>query len=303
MSDLVSLDEFFKKFPDEKSATAFVEKWFWPNGVVCPYCGSAHISTCKKSSPMPYRCKECRKHFSVRIGTIFSESKLPLQKWLLAMYLLTSCKKGISSVYLAHQLGCTQKTAWFLAHRIRETWEINSPKLFGIVEVDEAYIGGKEANKHSSKKINKGRGVVGKTPVVGIKCRDGRVKTVIVEAANSANLTKTIEDNVLYRSKVYTDQNTAYNSLQNYYHETVNHNIGEYARGIISTNGIESYWAILKRGYYGIYHYWSVKHLHRYINEFQERFNMKNLSGIDKIINSIKRTLNKRLKYRDLINV
>jgi len=303
MSDTVSLTEFFKRFPDEKSAVAFIESRFWPEGPFCPHCGSPHYSVCKKSSPMPYRCKNCRKHFSIRIGTIFNESRLPLQKWLLAVYILINCKKGVSSVYLAEQLGCTQKTAWFLAHRIRETLITDSQKLFGIVEVDEAYIGGKESNKHESKK-KEGRhlirGTVNKSPVVGIKQRDGKIKTIVIEVANADNLIKVIDENVIPGTKVYTDQNSCYNSLEKYYHESVNHSLGEYSRGVVHTNGIESYWAILKRGYYGIYHFWSIQHLHRYISEFEERFNMRKLTGIEKIGLSIKRAFNKRLTYKDL---
>jgi len=176
--------------------------------------------------------------------------------------------------------------------------------LFGIVEVNEAYIGGKETNKHESKKKNtkhKMTGGAGKLPIVGIKCRDGRIKTMVIEAATSENLIKMIEDNIIAGTKVYTDQNSAYNSLQKYYHETVKHSFGEYSRGIVHTNGIESYWAILKRGYYGIYIFWSTKHLPRYINEFQEWFNMKKLPSLEKVELSIKQAVNKRLTYKDLI--
>lgn len=178
MSDL-NLLEFFKKFPTDKEATEFFEKLRWADGVICPYCGSRHISSCKV--PMPYRCRNCRKHFSVRIGTILNESKLPLQKWLLAIYILTNAKKGISSLQLAEYWGVTQKTAWFLAHRIRESWVQNSDKLNGIVEVDETYIGGKEKNKHSSKKLKEGRGAVGKQAVIGLKSRCGDVKSFLIE--------------------------------------------------------------------------------------------------------------------------
>jgi len=307
MSEVISLNEFFKRFPDEQTATDFVEKKIWQNGAYCPHCGSYEVTKCNsKKSPMPYRCRKCRKFFSVRIGTIFNESHLPFQKWLLAIYILTNCKKGVSSIYLSEQLGCTQKTAWFLAHRIRETWNNMSPKLFGIVEVDEVYLGGKKSNKHASKKIKSDhliRGKANKLPVVGIKSRDGKVKTMYIERANAQNLIKAIEDNVMPGTKVFTDQNTCYNSLEKYYHESVNHSKGEYVRGIVHTNSIESYWAILRRGYYGIYHFWSINHLHRYISEFEERFNMRKLPTFEKLIISVKGALNKRLTYKELINV
>jgi len=303
MSDIVSLSGFFKKFPDEETAVKFIEKRIWKDGVVCSHCSSKNITKCMgKKQPMPYHCKDCRKYFSVRIGTIFNESKLPLQKWLLAIYILTNCKKGVSSIYLAEQLGCTQKTAWFLAHRIRETWNLNSPKLFGVIEVDEVYIGGKESNKHESKKAKIGRGASGKTPVIGLKCREGNIKAFVLDSVSSPDIIKVIEENVENNSKIYTDSFTAYNSLNKYLHESVNHSKKEYVRGFVHTNGIESFWAVLKRGYYGIYHSWSIRHLHRYISEFSERFNMRKNDSLDKIILSINGSIDKRLSYKDLVN-
>lgn len=295
----LNLIKFFEKFQSEEKATEYFEKLRWKDGIiVCPYCGSVHISKCK--IPMPYRCKDCRKHFSVRIGTILNESKLPLLKWLLAIYILTNTKKGVSSVQLAEYLGVTQKTAWFLAHRIRETWEQNKDRLEGTIEVDETYIGGKEQNKHNSQKLKEGRGSVGKIPVMGLKSRLGDVKSFVIKETDTKTLTTKIRVNVKPNSNVYTDEWKAYKDLYEYNHQRVNHKQGEYVNGDISTNGIESFWAVLKRGYYGIYHQWSLKHLQKYINEFALRHNIQ--GDIEKLSYTILNGIGRRLTYKDLIH-
>jgi len=297
-----SIYEFFLKFPDEQSARLHFEKYLWNDGAKCPYCHSYNAQECKNQIPMPYRCRDCRKHFSVRTNTVLAESRLGLHKWLLAMYILTSSRKGVSSVQLAKHLGVTQKTAWFLAHRIRQTWKKHKNKLSKHVEVDETYIGGKEKNKHSDKKLKKGRGAVGKIAVMGMLERKGEVKALIINSTDKQTLVSEINDSIDKHSFVYTDSFKSYYGIKGYNHEVVNHSVGEYVRDQAHTNGIESFWALLKRGYYGIYHHMSKKHLQKYVNEFSHRHNTSSLSLLDCINKTIILSTNCHLSYNELIN-
>ncbi|MCZ0937383.1 MAG: IS1595 family transposase [Caldilineaceae bacterium] len=300
-NDLTLLD-LFRKFPNDAAAEKWFEKKRWPNGICCPKCNSDNIQVGPKHPDMPYRCRTCRKFFSVKTDTAMHSSKLGYQTWAVAIFLIMTRPKGYSSVQLGKDLGISQKSAWHLAHRLRQTWDYQHDKMVGEVEVDEAYFGGKERNKHSRKKLRSGRGAVGKIPVVGARERwSGDVVAAPVERTDIETLTDFVEDNVEIGAKVYTDEYRSYNDLGwDYDHRQVAHKRGEYVNGDIHTNGIESFWALLKRGYYGTYHWMSKKHLHRYVNEFTGRQNSRHLSITYQMERMARRMDGERLTYLDL---
>ena len=300
MKDQLDVFDFFKKFPDEKACEDFIINARWSRGMYCPFCGSYKLYRLEKQKR--FKCAACRKQFTVRTGSVLAESKVPLQKWILAAWLLTTHRKGFSSVQLAHTLGVTQKTAWFLAHRIRETFKEKGGLLDGTIEVDETYIGGKEKNKHFDKKLNAGRGTVGKITVMGIKERNGRIKAKAIKDTAAETLHYEIKKVVHNGAIVYTDDHKAYQGLLDYKHEVVNHSVGEYVKGMASTNGVESFWALLKRGFYGIYHQMSEAHLDRYVNEFSFRQNTKDDPDESTFARAFYNGNGRRLTYRKLIN-
>ncbi len=307
-TEKISFYKFFKRFPDEESAEKFFAERRWGKDGkkrFCPHCGSVRTVTMKHK--MPYRCKDCRKFFSVRTKSILAESNISLHKWLMAMYLLNTNLKGVPSTKLANDLGITQKTAWFLAHRIRKAFEDQQEaKFVSDVEVDETYMGGKYSNMHKSRKPRMvGAGPQDKTPVVGIKERgSGKVKAKVTERASGVLLRGMVTETVKEGAVVYTDQNRSYEGLvkKNYKHESVNHGVGEYIRGKAHTNGVESFWSMLKRGHTGVYHKMSPKHLQRYIDEYVGRHNIRPLATIEQIEITFKGMNGKRLKYKELID-
>ncbi len=295
----LSLYEFTEMIPDEQAAIAYFERYRWDNTPICPHCGSASISYCTK--PMPYRCRDCRRHFSVRTGTVMESSKLPLRKWLFALYFLYTARKGVSSIQLAKMLGTTQKTAWFLMHRLREFMGVGGDPLAGVVEVDETYVGGSDRIRHANKKYRQGPGS-GKTTVFGMRERTGKVIAFPIPDASRETLHGAIYANVAKESTIYSDDWKAYRGLEDYWHAWVRHSRKEYVQGDTHTNGIESFWALLKRGHKGIYHSMSAKHLHRYVNEFAERINTISLSTLECLAEAVPRMVGSRLTYRDLVN-
>ena len=296
----ISLVDLMDMFPNDEVA----EDWFiqtrWTNGVACPKCGSTDINDHANHPTMPFHCRDCRKFFSAKTGTVMHGSKLGYRKWAIAVYIFTTGLKGTSSMKLHRDLGITQKTAWHMAHRIRQSLGTPETPFVGPVEVDETYIGGKEKNKHESRKQNAGRGPVGKTAVVGMKDRDtGHVSATPVEHTDKPTLQSFVESGIEDGAKVYTDEHSAYQDLPN--HETVKHSVKEYVHGQAHTNGVESFWAMLKRGYVGTYHHMSVGHLHRYVNEFAGRHNDRPADTRDQMRHIVKGMEGKRLKYDDLI--
>jgi len=299
----ISLFQFLKQFPDEESAIKFYEEQRWVNGVRCPFCDKKEfVEKVESKKPLPYRCKDCRKYFSVKTGTVMQSSKISLQKWLLVTYLMTTAKKGISSCQLAREIGITQKTAWFLMQKIRESWTIaNGLFCSGELEVDETYIGGKEKNKHLDKKLKSGRGTTGKDAVIGILDREQKkVKAFPLENVNKQSVHEVIKENIVEGSTIYTDEHRSYEGLKRYNHQTINHSIGEYVKHQASTNRIESFWALLKRAYYGTYHFFTEKHLHRYIGEAATRYNTRFMEPLERIGHYIRLTVDKKLTYSEL---
>lgn len=297
-----------KAFPDEAACALHLEHLRWPNGVTCLLCGSSRKIHRYASRPGVYKCAECGKQFRIRKGTIYEESRLPLQKWFVAAFLMTTSRKGISSYQLAREIGVTQKTAWFVLGRLRKAAEQASASagtLPGPVEADESYFGGKNKNRHASKKQKGAHGPVGKMGVAAMVSRTtGQVTAQKIKTPDAATLVPFVEEAVTPGATVYTDESPVYRSLPNLFnglhHETVNHSAGEYVRGHAHTNGVESFWALLKRGYTGVFHDFTWKHLDRYLAEFSHRWNMLDLSNGERVDAILKAGIGGRLTYEEL---
>lgn len=296
----ITLIDAVKKFDTEEKAEAWFVAQRWPDGVTCPFCQSQRISNIANRKPQPYRCKDCRKHFSVKTDSLLHSSNLPLSKWAIAFYLYNTSLKGVSSMKLHRDLGIAQSSAWYMAHRIRDMWSPAADKFAGPVEADETYIGGKESNKHESKKSKAGRGAVGKTPVVGLKDREtNQVRTEVVERTDKATLQGFVVEHTEEGATVYTDEAAAYRGLPRP-HEAVAHGANEYVRGMAHTNGLESHWALFDRGIYGVYHHVSVKHLPLYTMEFEGRHNNRPLDTAEQMAAMVQGADGKRMTYAGL---
>jgi transposase-like protein len=272
-----TLAEFLAYFQDEETCVKHFAEIRFRKGEYCPHCG--HTSIYQFRNGKRYRCKKCKQDFTIKTRTVFGESKLPIKKWYIAIYLLATSGKGISSIQLAKQIGVTQKTAWFMDHRIRSTMKQNNGQLFGTIEVDETYVGGLEKNKHLNKRTKgtKGRSTQSKSPIIGLIQRGGEIRATVSEDVKMTSIESQIVTHAKIGSKIITDDFSAYSKVSRLFaHETVSHGKGEYAReSEIHTNTIESFWAIFKRGYKGIYHYMSHQHLQRYVDEYVFRYNRR----------------------------
>ena len=300
----ISLIQLFKMFPDDAAA----ERWFvsvrWAAGPVCPHCGSLNVQCGIKHKTMTHRCRDCptRRMFSLKTGTVMEGSKLGYQTWAIALYLLATGIKGTASMKLHRDLKITQKTAWHLAHRIRQSWAQRGVPFLGPVEVDETFVGGKAKNMHAVERKRRitGTGGMDKTAVAGVRDRrTKRVSAAVVPNVEQGTLVGFVADRTEPGVTLYTDEHAAYRGLAN--HASVKHGVGEYVNGQIHTNGLESFWSLFKRGFHGIYHKMSPAHLNHYVDEFVGRHNQRPLDTLEQMDAMVRGFECKRLRYADLI--
>lgn len=288
-------------FPDEPAARKWFESIVWESGRCCGHCGSVKTSETPNHKTMPYWCTDCRHYFSVKTGTPMACSNVPLRKWAIAIYICMTSLKSISARKLRRDISVSYTTAWFMMHRIREAWADETSDLFdGPAEVDETYFGGRRRNMSNAKrKMLEGRGPVGKTAVVGGKDRATKqVRAKVVETTDAETLQGFIKQHTVSGAKIYTDGSAAYDGLPN--RESVQHSLSEYVRGDVHTNGIESFWSMLKRAHQGTFHKLSPKYLQRYVNEFVGRNNIRDLGTLAQMRDTVARLVGRNLFFRDL---
>lgn len=301
-----SIAELFAHYADETRARDAMERLRWPQGPRCVKCGSVNvyrITSAAESTTQHglLRCRECERTFSVTVGTVFEDSKIPLGKWLIAIHLLCASKKGMSAHQLHRMLGVTYKTAWFMAHRIRYAMGVEPMKrlLSGTVEVDETFVGGKPKNRHAAQR----QPAPPKIPVMALVERNGRVRSMKVAKVTGATLKGAVRKYVSRKAKIMTDGYGGYRGLDREYrsHETVDHESGEYVRGKAHVNTVEGYFGLLKRGIIGTYHHVSEQHLDRYLAEFDQRWNTRKLTDRERAVLAVKAAEGKRLTYKPLV--
>ncbi len=303
LPEFKSIFDLIKAFPTEQSCIDHLERLSWGGNPISPFDSSSKVYKCAGNK---YKCKTTGKYFNVRTNTIFDNTKIPLQKWFLALYVFSSHKKGISSHQLAKDISVTQKSAWFLLHRLRYAFDHpNFQKALGnVVEIDETFMGGEAKNKHANKKNKNADGntLHEQQPVLGFKERDGNIVAIVIPDRLKETLLPVVRNVVGSGSTIMTDDYLGYHDLKNdYSHFTVNHSAKEYVNAMAHTNGIENFWSHLKRGIDGIYHWVSKPHLQSYVDEFTLRFNTRKYSTQGRFDLILAGVTDKRLTYKELI--